>query len=57
VYKYLNIVKFITEIRYILITDSVIVIKVKVEKESEILNLQAIRAFWSNNVPFAQGSN
>ena len=53
----MNIVKFITEIIYILITDSVIVIKVKVEKKSEILNLQAIKAFWSNNVPFAQGSN
>jgi len=32
VYKYLNIVKFITKKKYILITDSVIVIKVKVEK-------------------------
>ena len=53
----MNIVKIITKIKYVLIIDSVIVIKVKVEKESEILNLQAIRAFWSNNVPFAQGSN
>jgi len=41
----LNIVKIITKIKYVLIIDSVIVIKVKVEKESEILNLQAIRAF------------
>ena len=31
--------------------------KVKVEKKTEILYLQAIRAFWSNSVPFAQGSN
>jgi len=38
-------------------TDSEIVIKVKVEIYSEILNLQAVRALWSNNVPFAQGSN
>lgn len=29
----------------------------KVEKKSEILNLQAVKAFWSYNVPFAQGSN
>jgi hypothetical protein len=55
--KYLNIVKFITKIKYVLIIDSVIVMKMKVEKISEILNLQAIKAFWSNSVPFAQGSN
>lgn len=53
----MNIVKIITKKKYVLITNSVIVIKVKVEKKSEILNLQAIKAFWSNNVPFAQGSN
>jgi len=54
----LNIVKIITKKRYVLITDSVIVMKVKVEKKkAEILNLQAIKAFWSYNVPFAQGSN
>jgi len=53
----LNIVKFITKKKYILMIDSEIVIKVKVEKIAEILNLQAIKAFWSNNVPFAQGSN
>lgn len=53
----MNIVKIITKKKYVLITDSEIVIKVKVEKTSEILNLQAIKAFWSNNVPFAQGSN
>jgi len=38
-------------------TDSVIVMKVKVEIKAEILNLQTIKALWSNNVPFAQGSN
>jgi len=38
-------------------TDSVIVMKVKVEIKAEILNLQTVRAFWSDNVPFAQGSN
>jgi hypothetical protein len=43
--KYLNIVKFITKIKYVLIIDSVIVMKMKVEKISEILNLQAIKAF------------
>ena len=53
----MNIAKFIVVKKYILIIDSVIVIKVKVEIKSEILNLQAIKAFWSNNVPFAQGSN
>lgn len=53
----MNIVKIITKKRYVLITDSVIVMKVKVEKKAEILNLQAIKAFWSYNVPFAQGSN
>jgi len=53
----LNIVKIITKKRYVSITDSVIVMKVKVEKKAEILNLQAIKAFWSYNVPFAQGSN
>jgi hypothetical protein len=25
--------------------------------KTEILDLQAIKAFWSDNVPFAQGSN
>jgi len=40
------------------VIDSVIVIKVKVEtSKTEILNLQAVRAFWSDCVPFAQGSN
>jgi len=29
----------------------------KVEIKSEIFNLQTVRAFWSDNVPFAQGSN
>lgn len=53
----MKIVKIITIKKYVLITDSVIVIKVKVEKKAEILNLQAVRAFWSDNVPFAQGSN
>ena len=53
----MNIVKFITKKKYVWVIDSEIVIKVKVEKKSEILNLQAIKAFWSNNVPFAQGSN
>jgi len=53
----LKIVKFITKKKYVLMTDSEIVMKVKVEKKTEILNLQAIKAFWSNNVPFAQGSN
>jgi len=38
-------------------TDSEIVIKVKVEIKSEIFNLQTVKAFWSNNVPSAQGSN
>jgi hypothetical protein len=38
-------------------TDSVIVIKVKVEIKFEIFNLKTVKAFWSNNVPFAQGSN
>jgi len=38
-------------------TDSEIVMKMKVEKKTEILNLQAVKAYWSNNVPFAQGSN
>lgn len=31
--------------------------KVKVEIYTEILNIQAVRALRSNNVPFAQGSN
>ena len=53
----MNIVRIIKKKKYVLIIDSEIVIKVKVEKNSEILNLQAIKAFWSNNVPFAQGSN
>ena len=53
----MKIVKFITKKKYVLITDSVIVMKMKVEKKTEILDLQAIKAFWSNNVPFAQGSN
>ena len=53
----MNIVRIITKKKYVLIIDSEIVIKVKVEKKAEILNLQAIKAFWSNNVPFAQGSN
>jgi len=38
-------------------TDSVIVMKVKVEIKSEICSLKTVKAFWSNNVPFAQGSN
>jgi len=38
-------------------TDSVLVIKVKVEIKFEIFNLQTVKAFWSDNVPFAQGSN
>ena len=38
-------------------TDSVIVMKVKVEIKSEIFSLKTVKAFWSNNVPFAQGSN
>jgi len=38
-------------------TDSEIVMKVKVEIKSEIFNLQTVKALWSNNVPFAQGSN
>ena len=53
----MNIARIIALKNYVLITDSVIVMKVKVEKKTEILNLQAIRAFWSDNVPFAQGSN
>jgi len=43
-YKYLNFIRFIIKKKYILIIDSVIVIKVKVEKKFEILNLQAIKA-------------
>jgi len=31
--------------------------KVKVEIFSEILYLHTVRALWSDNVPFAQGSN
>jgi hypothetical protein len=27
------------------------------KNKTEILDLQVIKAFWSNNVPFAQGSN
>ena len=38
-------------------TDSEIVMKVKVEIKSEIFSLQTVKALWSNNVPFAQGSN
>lgn len=38
-------------------TDSELVMKVKVEIHFEILYLQTIRAFWSDSVPFAQGSN
>jgi hypothetical protein len=41
----LNIVRIITKEKYVLIIDSEIVIKVKVEKKAEILNLQAIKAF------------
>ena len=42
-----------------MITDSEIVVKVKVEifEKTEILSLQAVRALWSDNVPFAEGSN
>lgn len=38
-------------------TDMARVMKVKVEIKTEILYLQTIKALWSDNVPFAQGSN